>query len=517
MIQRGSLSPNAERVLRLLVEHGPMKVREMVERLSLSEATLFRMTKALVDRGLARTGVDGVKSATDSGRAMIQEREEALEVEPNLGIEAIERAPGLLHQIAIELALCAIVARRHQLASRSLPSVLIIGPPNTFKSSIGEAVILLAGGGKLVKSVVPAGKDLLLRRDARGEEVSRCELLTELVVVFDELDKVKDAAVKTSIEQVYMHGTSTVAIHDMEIEVAATSVAVMNPRAPIEARFAARTGLHESLERRLVVVDLEHWRASDDLLGVDWLGAMAAADAARTDKLPRPRTPKLNVAKRLKKTLQVIARGTAELEGVDFVMWSTLAAAATAWIQNDEEAFRFVVWAWAHLAAQRNAVVPDWEVRLRLHFAPKKTAQELEQEKYRAELLKLIETINAEWKGDLVKARKVLASRGLRSLRRTVMKKMKGKYREAERFIELGKWLEQRGVSIATVKALSAYAARLGLGDHPDGARYLLSLGKLEYGLGQRLHAPPRRNNPEWPDPFAHADGEGRTKSRADR
>jgi len=509
MTDRVHLTPNAERVLRLLVDRGPKKVKDMVALLDVGEATVFRMAKTLSEHGLITTELDGVKVATPAGRKWVDDRREEFEIEPRLPIDALE-APDSLYEKGVELGLCAVVARKYGIDQRSLASVLVVGPPNSCKTGIGEAIIILAGGGRLVEIALPGGKDLLLRKDSRGVEVTRCDLLEELVVVFDEMDKVKDPVIRNTIEQLYMHGTAKVSLTDTDITVNVTTVAVMNPCAPLSDGFSARTRLHESIERRVVWIDLEGWKAPAHLLGLkNWRETMIAADAARTDKLPRPRNPALNVAQRLKATLSLIVRDPAVLDDgrrIDFTLWSNLAAASTAWFASDEEAFRFIVWAWARISERRFPLFDDWELRLKMHFAPKRTAEEMEVERRLTEVKAIVAVVDRDLKGDFPYARKVLENAPLRALGRAVRKKLGGDYKRAQRLMALGAWLEEKGVSIETVRALASRAAYLDVGNYPEGARYLLTLGNEEYDAGKRITDAAGRELPKWPDPFAPAE-----------
>jgi hypothetical protein len=505
-MDRVPLTANAERVLRLLVDRGSMKVKEMAPVLKVAEATVHRMAKTLSEHDLITTELDGIKVATPAGKQWLTIREEEFEVEPRLPIDALAHAPSLRHRIGMELGLCGVVARKYAVSDRSLPSLLIIGRWGTFKTTLGEAIVALAGAGKVVLASAPSGRDLLLRRDSRGVEVTRCELLNELVVVLDEVDKVKDANIKHAIEQVYLHGTSTIPMPDTIIDVKATTVAVMNPRSREVADFVSRTGADGSLARRLVVIDLWGWKRPDEREGETfWLTRLVEADTTRVEKLPPPRNPTLDVAVRFKKTLRLIVRGEAVLDpsSVDCTMWSNMAAAATAWFKQDEEAFRFVVWAWARLAAPRRLLLADWEVRLKTHFAPKKTAAEVARKKRESDVAQLVAIVDGQLGGDMVLARALLESKPSRELRRRVREELGRDFTFAGRLVGFGAWLRKNKVSIETVQALAGYAASLDIGEYPEGAKYLLALGNLEYDLGKRLHAPPSRNNPAWPDPFA--------------
>lgn len=510
MTDRMPLPANAERVLRLLMERGSTKVKEMAPVLGVTEQTVFRMAKTLGERGFISTALDGIKTILPAGREWLVGREEELDVEPCLPIDALEHAAGQLHQIGIELGLCEVVARKYGIDRCGLGSLLVIGGPSSCKTGIGEGVILLSGGGKLIEIALPGGRDLLLRRDSRGVEVMRCELLEELVVVFDELDKVKDSVIRNTIEQLYMHGTAKVTLPDTEITVGVTTVATMNPRAPRSEGFEAWTGLHDSLERRVVLIDLTDWRAPDQLLEKkDWREAMAAADAGRTIKLPAPRNPTLNVALRFKNTLSQIVRDpgvSLDERRIDFRLWSNLAAAATAWFETDEEAFRFIVWAWARISERRFPLFEDWEVRLKMIFAPKKTAREIEEERWNREVIALLKAVQTAMKGDLRLAKRLVENTPLRALGWIVRKKLGGNYERAKRLLELGAWLEKKGVSIETVRGLASLAAVIGVGNSPAGARYLMKLGNEEYDAGRRITDAAGRPLPKWPDPFTPAE-----------
>ncbi len=493
-----TLSPTVIRVLRMIVKR-PSRVTEMVQP-GLSEATIHRATSDLRKRGLV-VADDGVQSATDAAHLALEAADATSAVIPTLPIPALGHLPTTKHRAFVEIGLCAAAARTHLTVREGLPGIIFVGEPGAQKTRACRALIAAAVGDPyldLVEAALPSGRGVFIRHDARGDEVSRSHLLSVPVAVFDECDKIEDPVTRRMVEQAYFHGTAQVVLDKDPVEMKAMPVAVMNPLAVMNSDFEARTGFHHSIFRRVIYADFATLKAPKDH-DTDWLKEFFATDSARKVKLPKPRTPSLDAALRIRKAIDALAKSADVKEKTDEFMLAVIAKGATAWL-DDEAAIRLVVFNWALLIEATGVLVSEWQLAFKMHFAPKETKEEIELAKTKRAIENLCHGARVAFKNDLGLATDYmfiaseiqkhgleLASReGLTNLARalvTIATALKG-WKRAHGALSLRKKLREINVTVETARELAVKASELSLGDDPEGASYLLDLGHLAYTQG---------------------------------
>jgi hypothetical protein len=470
-----SMKPAAERLLRLIVERAS-RAKDLV-RTGLSQATVFRHVSSLLAEGFVTVDDNGVYRASRKGREWIDARTLDLEVAPELPIPALSKAPSPVHRAILELGACAAAARVHRTADRSLAGFVLLGPSGTFKSTTACAMVAMAGGDvreDVVDAASEAGRGLLVRRNARGEEVTRCRLLKVPVAVFDETDKLQDARAKSILENVYFMGTATANNEGTVFDVTCTPVATLNPVDEEGSTFAELTGFHCSRERRVVLVQLPKVSIPPERLDEDWLAELVSADRDRAVKLPPPRSPALKAAGRFREIIDLVIEDPKRAQDVDPHVLNVMARGATAWL-DDERAIRLVSFAWARLMVTNGYCHPDWELRLQLHFAPAAVRKARRARRRARRMKKLEDAVKKHLGGDLAHALKVIRREGvvrteapelvtgMEAIARTVVSDFEGDARRVVSVLERDVALRRRGLSIdnAVVLVQSANDARL--------------------------------------------------------
>lgn len=455
-----SIKPAAERLLRLIVERAA-KARDLV-RPGLSHATVFRHVGSLLAEGLVTVDDEGVYRATRKGRGWIDARTTDLEVAPSLPIPALDKAPTPEHRAAIELGVCAVAARVHRTADRSLGGFVLLGEPGSFKTTTAKSIVALVGGDTredVVDTALEAGRGLLVRRNARGEEVTRCRLLGVPAAVFDEADKVQDVRAKSLLENVYFMGTSTVNNGGEVFDVACTPVATMNPVDEEGTTFAELTGFHGSRERRVVFVQLPKVLLPPEKLDEDWFEELVAADRDRAVKLPPPRSPALKAAGRFRAIIDLVIEDPKRARDLEPHVLNVMARGATAWL-DDERAVRLVAFAWARLMSTNGYCYPDWELRLQLHFAPDAVRRARRVRRRARRMKKLHDAVKAHLDGDLARALELIRREGtlradapelvttMESIAQTIVVGLGGDLTRARSLVEREAGLRRHGMSM---------------------------------------------------------------------
>lgn len=497
---RIDLTPTQVRVLRLIAER-PSRVKELIAP-GLSEATIHRATAVLRELGFI-ISADGIQTVTPAGIRWLESLRTTSSARPSLPIPALDLLPTVEHRSFVELGLCAAVARTHLGLLEGLPGLVLVGDSGAQKTRASRALVAAAGGdphGDVVEASLPSGRGVFVRHNARGEEISRSRLLEVPVAVFDECDKCGDDVTQLMIEQAYFHGTARVRLERTFVDMRATPVAVMNPRAPIAEGFARRTAFHSSLFRRVAYCEWEGLAVPRPNDGTDWLAEFLRVDAARRVKLPPPRAPGLNAAGAIRRAFDQIVAKKSVAKTLDEFMFANFARGATAWL-DDESAIQLVVWNWAIGAARTGILVPEWSLALRMHFAPRETEAELKRAE-RADLLnQLDKALVAAFDGDLIRAvqfaevlvelkkvgidlRSDSTVTQLKDVLTLVTTKLRGNWKLAKRLLGLRSVLRENGMTTRTVVGL---ATVVGTKQIPaTAAAYLLAVG---YGSYFRDHA----------------------------
>lgn len=468
------ISSTAERVLRALAR-GPAKAKEIATG-GLSVPTFYRVTKELPP-GFVLADSEGYHTLGEKGQAWLDARDASVDAVPELPIPALAHAPSPEHRSFLELGMCGAVARAHSVADRSLPCFLLVGEPGSFKTTIGAALVALAGGNPETDVVLAAqatGKGLLVRRNARGEEIYRCSLLDVPVAVFDEMEKVEDARAAGDLANCYFGGTAIVNTEGPAIPLRCLPVGTMNPASNGARNFAELTDLHDSRERRVTLAQLPKVVIPKEKLDDDWFANLVAQDRDRTPKLPVPRNPGLKVAGRFRAIIDLVFKNAKAAERMDPHVLKIFACGATAWF-DDERAMRHVAFHWTRLQATNGLCHDDWEERLLAHFAPEATKKVRRTKRVLRKSRPLYNAVKNYLDGDFDRALVILVKEG--TLRREnpvlarVMEEIKAKVIEgfssdpghALFLLQLELELQKRGLSTRGAVAQAQRALDLGL------------------------------------------------------
>ena len=231
----------------------PQPIRALLARYP--KGTVYRRLTALVARGaVAKRGTAYLLTAAGL-QLKAEHAGAALMHGLNVVYAPLRQAPSPQHRALLELALAALVRRKHGDQEEHHAGFLLLGPPLTWKSSAGRFLCLAAGADParcVVDLAAEAGKSLWIRRSGDGSVHSQRSLLAGPVIVLDEYQQA-DPAVRRAIAPL-LSGRYQIPIENDLITLTAVPIITMNPRAG--ESLAARTAMNRAQLRRLIPCDL---------------------------------------------------------------------------------------------------------------------------------------------------------------------------------------------------------------------------------------------------------------------
>jgi hypothetical protein len=201
----------------------------------------------------------------------------------------LREVPTPQYAALFELILGAVALRQHTDHDRPHPSFAIVGPTLRWKSSFAECLAVALGvdpAAHIADLRTERGQSLWIRRDASGEVVSRRDLLTAPIAIFDEY-QAADTAVRRAVAP-FLAGRRRLPMENDIIALAPVALVVMNP-AP-GGTLVARTTFNEAQLRRLFPLDVTALPMPDLAL----TGGRAVMAARQTGALTIP-APRVSV------------------------------------------------------------------------------------------------------------------------------------------------------------------------------------------------------------------------------
>jgi len=239
-------------ILEFLSAH-PRPIRELLG--MYPKATIYARLRALQATGLvAKKGNQYL--LTSAGLQAKAEREGAPVLDGLAQVYSpLREVPSAHHRATVELAISALVVRQHTDQAEHHASILLVGPPMTWKTGCGRFFSLTAGADpdrSVVDLAAESGRSLWVRRGAAGDVRSRRELLSAPVIVLDEYG-MADRPVRQAVAP-FISGRRRIPFENEILNITPVAIVTMNARPG--GTLSARTGFSLAQLRRLVPCDL---------------------------------------------------------------------------------------------------------------------------------------------------------------------------------------------------------------------------------------------------------------------
>ena len=325
-----------------------------------SRTVLYIREKHLRQKGWLQSDDNGKFRTTKEGLHQLDKSvgdvpEGLSEVYPPL-----RNVPSEQHIAAIELAIAGITARKNELREDRFPFILIMGPPLSWKTSLGKFVTTMVGADPnthILDAGSEEGLSIWIRRTGRGEISTKRNMLEEPVVVFDEFQNSSPASRR--LLKLWTSGNKIVAFENDKVTIQATTILLMNP---LKGKtLEERTGLGKEQIRRGMILDLANVAVASTL-ALEGEKIIADAKAYGPLALPKPQGD----CTKFKTALYEFLSHTLTEEGrsnVDLETLLMLGTALTGWLE-EEKAIKRILYD-AFLCYQTTSwVLPDWKMQL---------------------------------------------------------------------------------------------------------------------------------------------------------
>jgi hypothetical protein len=219
------------------------------------KTTLYRCKDELLNEALLES--DGRDRYRTTAEGMLKLA--ALKGESPRGLtafySALAEVPTPQHKAIIELATAAIIARKFNLRSDRHPTIVIVGPTLSWKTSAGIFLCHMHGldpSTQVVNMAAESGRSLWLRRTSTGAIAYKRELLATPFVVFDEYQSADQESKR--LLRIWMDGRKNVAIENEKLTIEAAPLLTLNPSKG--ESLENRLGLDRAQLRRSITCDL---------------------------------------------------------------------------------------------------------------------------------------------------------------------------------------------------------------------------------------------------------------------
>lgn len=324
------------------------------------KTSLYRCKDDLVRDGLLKT--DGKDRYMTSAEGLL--RIAALKGEAPKGLTILypplAYVPTPQHRAAIELSIAAVIARKFNLREDRHPTVILMGPTLTWKTSTGTFLCQMLGldaTTQIVNLAAESGRSLWLRKTSTGAIAYKRELLDTPLVVFDEY-QLADSESRRLL-RIWMDGRKNVAVDNEKLTIEAVPLITLNPSNG--EKLEDRLGISDAQLRRSITCDLTGIRLPN--LAIRGEGIIVAAKSQLPLKLVKPQYDLTKYKPKLYElftaTLNNDGQQLADLETL--VMLST---AMTAYF-NPIEAIRLVFFDALLLFETLGWSKPGWAVHVR--------------------------------------------------------------------------------------------------------------------------------------------------------
>ncbi len=326
---------------------------------STSRSSLYRRKNMLCEKGWLQTDSKDRYRTTEEGLQQLQ----SLFGEAPAGLADVypplAKVPTPYHTAAIELAIAAVIARKHKLRPDRHPSIVVAGPTLKWKTSAAIFLCHILGldpSTNIVNLAAEYGKSLWLRKNSKGEVSYKRDLLQGPLVVFDEFQNA-DPECKRLLK-IWMDGRIVLPLENEKLTLQATSFITLNPREG--QTLEERVGLEIPQIRRCIICDLTHIEIPN--LAIKGEEIVNAAKAHTPLVLPKPRhdctSYKAQTYELLSHTLNETGRELVDLETL--IMLST---AMTAFMEPID-AIRRVLYDSYLLYQTLGWTLPEWQLHI---------------------------------------------------------------------------------------------------------------------------------------------------------
>ena len=189
------------------------------------------------------------------------------------------------HRAGIELTTAAVVARQADNSKDDHhPAIVLMGPTLAWKTSQAMFQCHLLGAAPaqtIIDLTTETGRSLLVRRDGKGAQTFRRELLDGRLIVFDDVLEA-ESSLRSSIHH-FLSGRKIIPVENDLLRIMPVSLVTLNPR-PNKTTLEAQTSFSTAQLRRQVLINLANV-ALPDLAN---LGHLALEAAIKHGPLPLP-------------------------------------------------------------------------------------------------------------------------------------------------------------------------------------------------------------------------------------
>lgn len=351
------MTPTISRPDQLILSHCLKEQALLSELLAcIPRGTLYRHVEKLLTAGfLSKHGC--TYATTDQGKRRLEEL--SSNVDWNIWdhiYPPMRWVPTPQHRAVSELTTSAVVARQADGPDDHHPGFLLMGPTLVWKTSEAKFECQLLGinpSQAIIDLTTESARSLLVRRDGKGTQTFKRELLDGPFIVFDDLLEA-DTSLRSTIHH-FVSGRKTIPVDNAILRVAPVSLITLNPRA--KDTLEGQTSFSTAQLRRFVITNFTNVVMPD----LSNTGHQALEAAAKHGPLLLP-SPKANAAAYRSHIVglvrDILIRPV--WGRVDTEMIITMVTGMTAFIPDPERAIRQTVYDFAITAETLGWTTPDW-------------------------------------------------------------------------------------------------------------------------------------------------------------
>ena len=222
---------------------------------SIARNTLYRRVGTLLSEGaLSKHGCS--YRTTEHGKRRLAEFTSQIDWRIWDGIYApMQHLPSPQHRAALELTTVAVVARKAGLREDHHPSVVLVGPTLVAKTTAAKFECQLLGldpAETIIDLTTESGRSLFVRRDSKGTQTFKRDLLDGPLIVFDDYQEA-EASLRPTVHH-FLSGRTVVPVDNTIVRIVPVSLITLNPRP--KATLEEQTGFTTAQLRRLVPTNL---------------------------------------------------------------------------------------------------------------------------------------------------------------------------------------------------------------------------------------------------------------------
>jgi hypothetical protein len=323
---------------------------------SVPQGTLYRHRTSLLSLGLLEKRGSSYRT-TEQGKRRLEEM--ISDFDWNIWDRIylpIKYVPTPQHRAVIELATSAVVARHFDGLEDHHPSFILMGPTLVWKTSEAKFECELLGvspSQAIIDLTTESARSLLVRRDGKGNQTFKRELLDGRLIVFDDLLEA-DSSLRSTIHH-FVSGRNRIPLDNAILHISPVSLITLNPRA--KTTLEEQTTFSTAQLRRFVITNLTNVFLPD----LSNMGHQALEAAAKHG--PLQLSPPSVDARAYRSRIVALVRETlipTVLARVDTEMITTMVTGMTAFIPDVERAIQQTVYDYGLTAETLGWTIPGW-------------------------------------------------------------------------------------------------------------------------------------------------------------